>query len=415
MNSRPQITSSLIATSLSSGPIMASPEFSTHVRALLRHADAQAGLDWFRTSSDVDAATGKSYEVKDGMAVIPISGALINKVDAHAEGWFTGYPFIANVAAQAAADPSVNALLLQVSSHGGDVYGMFELREQLAEIGASKPVYAIAEPYAHSAGYALLSVASKAVMPATGSIGSIGVITMTVDYSAALAADGVKVELHYKGKRKADGNPYTPMTDDARAAIDHRLEQMYTMFVDAVASSRGLDPQAVRDTEAGVFTGQDAVRLGLVDAVVSPRDAMAFFQSSSPGERLTTGVNAMTTDKSPVAAAPDTSAVDAAVQAERSRIGAILSADAAKGRTEMAHHLAFKTGMSADDAVALLAMAPAKVEQQPAAAKANPFEQAMQKGNPEVSAEGANADAALSDADKIIRDARAAGVALDLK
>jgi ClpP class serine protease len=87
--------------------------------------------------------------------------------------------------------------------------------------------------------------------------------------SAALDKEGVKVSLISKGKYKTEGNPYEPLTDEGRAAIQERVNEYYDAFVNAVARNRGVKPTSVRNGygEGRVVGASQALEMGMVDRI----------------------------------------------------------------------------------------------------------------------------------------------------
>ena len=131
--------------------------------------------------------------------------------------------------------------------------------------------------------YALASAATRLFVARTGGVGSIGVIAMHVDQSVKDAHDGVRYTAVFAGERKNDLNPHEPISNEAHAVLKAEVDRIYDLFVETVARHRGLDADAVRATEAGLFFGPDAVATGLADAVGSLDDALTqLTQSLSP-------------------------------------------------------------------------------------------------------------------------------------
>lgn len=210
------------------------------------------------------------------VAVIPIHGTLVRRtVGLEAESGLASYAGLAAQLDVALASPEVAAILLDIDSPGGESGGVFDLADRIRTAAAIKPVWAVANDMAFSAAYALASAASKVFVARTGGVGSIGVIAMHVDQSAKDAKDGVRYTAVFAGDRKNDLNPHEPISDDARALLQGEVDRVYGLFVETVARYRGLDAAAVRDTEAGLFFGQDAVAAGLADAVGSFDEALA--------------------------------------------------------------------------------------------------------------------------------------------
>jgi signal peptide peptidase SppA len=212
------------------------------------------------------------YEVVNCIAVIPICGILVH---GSAMAWWneTDYRSICAAINAAVADGEVKAIALHVNSPGGEVAGCFDLAETIFNLRGSKPIWAILDESAYSAAYALASSADKIIVPKTGGTGSIGVVTMHMDVTAALEQMGIKMTTIQFGERKTDSYPTTPLSGDALARIQADVDEMGNMFVDLVARNRGLSSESVRATQAGTFLGKFGVEQGLADAVMPPDQA----------------------------------------------------------------------------------------------------------------------------------------------
>ena len=202
------------------------------------------------------------------VAVVPIHGTLVRRtIGLEAESGLTSYAAIASQIDAALASPEVAAILLDVDSPGGESGGVFDLADRIRAAAQVKPVWAVANDMAFSAAYALASAATKVFVSRTGGVGSIGVIAMHVDQSEKDAQDGVRYTAVFAGDRKNDLNPHEPISDEAHAFLKAEVNRVYGLFVETVARHRGIEPSAVRDTEAGLFFGQAAVAIGLADAI----------------------------------------------------------------------------------------------------------------------------------------------------
>lgn len=71
----------------------------------------------------------------------------------------------------------------------------------------------------------------------------------------------------HAGARKVDGNPHDPLSPDVKSRLQADVDVLYSEFVSLVAKRRKCSPESIRATEAAVFRGQDAVNIGLADAV----------------------------------------------------------------------------------------------------------------------------------------------------
>ena len=218
------------------------------------------------------------------VAVIPIHGTLVRRTSGiEAESGLASYTGIAAQLDAALASPEIAAILLDIDSPGGESGGVFDLADRIRAASEVKPVWAVANDMAFSAAYALASAAARVFVARTGGVGSIGVIAMHVDQSVKDAQDGVRYTAVFAGERKNDLNPHEPISNEAHAVLKAEVDRIYDLFVETVARHRGLDADAVRATEAGLFFGPDAVATGLADAVGSLDDALTqLTQSLSP-------------------------------------------------------------------------------------------------------------------------------------
>lgn len=374
--------------------------------------------DYWPDANDDDwRASFRPYVVKDGILQIPVKGVLLHDFAWQLGGWATGYDYIYRAFKRGMEDSEVRGIALLAHSPGGMVAGCFDMLDKLVALKEEhgKPVRAFAQEYAYSAAYATIMAADPGgiTVSRTGGVGSIGVVTSHIDYSQALESDGVKVTFIHAGKYKVEGNPYEALSSDAKARIQERIDELYQVFVSAVARGRDMDEQAVRDTEALCFTATQSISNGLADQIGSLDDALATFVadlSSNDGEETMSQPTDTSAAQNTVdTAADNTAAIAAAVTAarneERQRVGAITGSEEAVGREDLAHHFAHNTDMSAEAAVAALKVAPKAVATAPeqtdetAEAGETPFNAAMTNGNPEVGASNPGANTNKEDDD----------------
>lgn len=213
-----------------------------------------------------------------GIAVIEVKGTLVQRsANLRPYSGMTGYNNIRRHIASAMTNPSVKGIVLDIDSPGGEVAGCFDLVDYIYALRGVKPIGAILNEMAYSAAYAIASAADKIYVPRTGGTGSVGVVTMHVDMSKALDKDGFKVTFITYGDKKAEGNPYEPLPDDAKAAIQVDIDAMGRLFVETVARNRGLSVEAVENTQAACYMGRYGVDIGFADMLASPDQAFADF------------------------------------------------------------------------------------------------------------------------------------------
>lgn len=348
------------------------------------------------------AQADKPFAFSGGVAIIPIHGTLINRFGG-SWGFVTGYNFIRAQVNAAKADPDVQAVVFDVNSNGGEVAGCQETADVIASLRDVKPSMAFADSRAYSAAYWTGSAAGKLVVTPSGGVGSIGAMCMHVDISKALESAGVTVTLLHAGEDKVKGNPFEPLDEDTRKAMQSSLDSARGDFAQSVATNRGMSLDAVMATEARCYDAKEALDIGLVDGIAHPSEAVSQFLNG--GAATSQQAQATTKEESTMdeqeLEAMKTASRNEGAAAERTRLSAIMGCDEAKGREGLANHIAFNTSMSVDDAKAMLAASPLASKETPAdQAPATPFSSAMEQNNPNIPANEGGDQAELSDADK---------------
>ncbi|HCT1428430.1 TPA: S49 family peptidase [Morganella morganii] len=217
------------------------------------------------------ARKDSGYDVLEGIAIIPVYGTLVQKLGTlRPYSGMTGYDGIRRVFLTAVNDPEVKGICLDIDSPGGEVAGCFDLVDLIYAERGKKPIHAILSENAFSAAYAIASAADKIYVPRTGGVGSVGVIVIHCDWSQRIKDDGLKVSIITYGNRKAESNPYVALSDEAKAAIQHDVDEMGRLFVSTVSRNRGLSETVIRNTQAACYLAAEGVQMGLADAVASP-------------------------------------------------------------------------------------------------------------------------------------------------
>ncbi len=231
--------------------------------------------------ANVDAGMTGGLQNLEGIAVIPVLGTLVRRSSyIGAASGLTSYHDIEAMAEAAFADPMVKAVLLEIDSSGGEAGGVFDLAQRLRQLAqtSGKPLWAIADEAALSAAYAIACAADRLWLTRTAEVGSIGVVAVHVDESVADAKAGLNYTFLHAGAHKVDGHPHAPLPASVAADIQADIEQLHEQFIALVAGFRRLTPEAVRDTEARVYRGEAALRVGLADRIGTRADAITALQ-----------------------------------------------------------------------------------------------------------------------------------------
>ncbi|MBW8270610.1 signal peptide peptidase SppA [Caldovatus aquaticus] len=176
---------------------------------------------------------------------------------------------------RAARDDAVRALIVSIDSPGGSVAGGEALHAAIARFRAhGKPVVAVMGGTAASAGLMVAMAAERVLAREATLTGSIGVLLQSFDASELLARLGVRPETLVSGRFKNQPSPFQPLSEEGRAQLMRVVADMHEQFVAIVAQGRNLPLERVREIADGrVFTGRQALALGLVDAIGGEREA----------------------------------------------------------------------------------------------------------------------------------------------
>lgn len=311
----------------------------------------------------------KPFVYKDGIAVIPIHGTLLNRFNG-SWGFVTGYNYVRRQMNLALFDDDVELIVFDIDSPGGEAAGNFELCREVMEAREDKPILAVVDSRCMSGGYSIAAACSQIAAIPSASIGSIGVYRMHMDLSKMLENEGVKVTFAKAGEHKVDGNPFEPLSDSVLKEWEASAGKTWDDFIAVVADGRDLSPDEVRATQARIYRSDEALAIGLIDAVKTPSEAVAAFvaelaEDEPFSEEDEMAGNPTKTPPQPeVASAPqiDSAAIASAAAAavaedrkqQRQRRAAVMSSDEAKANPKMAASLIENTDLSADEIKAVL-------------------------------------------------------------
>ena len=178
-------------------------------------------------------------------------------------------------------DKSVKAVVLRVNSPGGSVMASAKIKDALDLLKAEKPLVASYGNYAASGGYWISNGCEKIYSDATCLTGSIGVFSLIPEFSKTVK-DVAHVNVVTVGSNK-HSDMYSlvrPFDGEETAYLQAYVEDIYTQFVNMVAEGRDMTPEAVDEIAQGrVWTGAEALGIGLVDEIGTLGDAVAYAAS----------------------------------------------------------------------------------------------------------------------------------------
>ena len=174
-------------------------------------------------------------------------------------------------------DKNVKAVVLRVNSPGGSVSASVKIRTALDSLMKEKPLVASFGDYAASGGYWISSGCQKIYADATSVTGSIGVFSLIPDFSKVTKKVGVNVESVGSNKHSDMMSLMRPFDAAELAYMQASVEDIYELFVNLVATSRGLSVERVDQIAQGrVWAAADALEAGLVDEIGTLQDAISY-------------------------------------------------------------------------------------------------------------------------------------------
>lgn len=220
----------------------------------------------------------KPYSVVDGIAIYKISGPLLTS----GSWWsrYLGYAAYDDIRAdlmQAAADPDVQEIMLYMGTPGGSVFGVTDASEALSKIRGIKPLYVYSQKNVASGGYWLAANAGTLIGSPESEWGSIGVIVTHFSYEKQLETEGIAVTVIKSSELKAVGGPYKDLTEKEVTHIKSQVDQYNDLFQEHVKSSRpGVKLSSMKGE---TYIGTEALRMGLIDAVMSYDQTIEYIKS----------------------------------------------------------------------------------------------------------------------------------------
>lgn len=212
-----------------------------------------------------------------GLAVVQVRGPT-SKMG----GWFgVSTVMLRDTLQQLEADDAVSGVLLVVDSPGGQAAGNDEVGQAVAALNRAKPVHVFGEDTVASAAVWYTTQAERITLNRMGEMGSIGTYAVVADLSEMAKREGIKVHVVSSGDMKGQGVPGTKISNAFLKELQAVVDRLTDAFVGAVAEGRGMEEAAVRKLATGaMFPADEAVSLGLADAVGTQADAMAGLQAA---------------------------------------------------------------------------------------------------------------------------------------
>ena len=222
---------------------------------------------------DVGVSTKKKFS-KDKIAVIYAQGS-INSGDGNNET--IGSETTSKAIRKARKNDKIKAIVLRVNSPGGSALASETILREMDLAKKVKPVVVSMGDVAASGGYYIACKADTIVANPTTITGSIGVFGVLMNLEKMMTNKlGITTD-RVKTNQFADlASPTRALSESERAIIQNQVELIYDKFISNVSEGRNMSKEEVDAIGQGrVWTGKDAIELGLVDVLGGMEDAIA--------------------------------------------------------------------------------------------------------------------------------------------
>lgn len=213
-----------------------------------------------------------SIPTSDKVAVVIAKGTIL---DGQQPEGNVGADTLVEILSDLHYDPDTKAIVLRIDSPGGSAFASDVIRDALYHSPLDLPVVVSMGSYAASGGYWIAAEADKIIALPTTITGSIGVYSMIPTFDESLAelgiySDGVGTT-NISGIMQLD----RPMSDQAKIILHASVENIYSRFISLVSNGRNTSIEEVEKIAQGrIWTGQQALEMGLVDELGSLNDAI---------------------------------------------------------------------------------------------------------------------------------------------
>ncbi len=275
-----------ILTEILNRPLMVTPAKLEVILSILNRRGYQSITPDFSALMHMNSVSGQEINAQARpinqtdetlIEVIPVLGSMVARNHGYGDGsGLRSYRTLMQETNLAAKNPDVGGILLDIDTFGGMSAGCERVTRFIADINAIKPVYGVVDLNCYSAGYSIASACSKIILTdRTAGVGSIGCIAIHCDISRANEQDGLNYTVVTFGSKKDEFSPLRPMSKDEVSNLQKSVTAHGMRFAETVAELRNIKLSDIMAMEAGAFSGQQAIDIGLADEICSFDEAVA--------------------------------------------------------------------------------------------------------------------------------------------
>lgn len=219
-----------------------------------------------------------AWGVKGSVAVMGLYGTITHRPSAFSSGGVSAQEFGAEFQ-RYIDDPSIGAIVLDVDSPGGSVFGLQELVDRIYAARGRKPIEAVANAMAASAAYDVASAVDRLSVTPSGMVGSVGCLCVHTDTTAAEEQAGIKYEYVTSAPYKAESHQ-SALSDEHRQHLQQMVDTYHRGFVGRLARNFGVSVETVDKTfgQGRMVMAQQAKERGMVHAIATLEDVVERLQ-----------------------------------------------------------------------------------------------------------------------------------------
>lgn len=223
----------------------------------------------------------KALSFQKGIAVVPVEGfiSLSRSRDRFWDNSSSSAERILEDIEYFMKKPSVGAIVLSINTPGGTAVSAYEVYQGILKLREKydKPIIASMREVAASGGY-FIALAADTIVASPGTLtGSIGVILSVANYTGSMEKLGLKYYTFESGKNKDMLSPFRPLNNEEISYMNSMIEGQFAEFKNAVITRRAKtlsESSYSKVFDGRIFSGRDAWKIGLIDALGSEKEAI---------------------------------------------------------------------------------------------------------------------------------------------
>lgn len=232
----------------------------------------------------VNLAATRFKNIKGNIALLPVHGFISHRATIWAALGFEASSELLGMWFDAAiADNSIGAVVLDINSPGGTVFGLTAIGDKIFNARGTKPIIAVSNSLMASAAFWIGSAADEIIADPDSLTGSVGSVMVHVEQVKLLDEMGVKATVIRSAEHKFEGNDVEVLSDEARTHFQSQIDSFGDSFIAAVARNRDTTAANVRANfgQGRVMRAEQARSAGMVDRIATLENVIRRLQSTS--------------------------------------------------------------------------------------------------------------------------------------